>query len=49
MAMQRSIQSVANGIANTINNSIASSKGKSPVHVKVNDLAKAIDKDGENS
>jgi hypothetical protein len=43
---------VANGIAdnivNAINNSIASSKGYSPVHVKVNDLAKTIDKDRVN-
>ena len=39
---------IANDIVNAINNSIASSKANSPVHVEVNDLAKAIDKDRVN-
>ena len=39
---------IANDIVNVINNSIASSKGNSPVHVEVNDLAKTIDKDRVN-
>ena len=39
---------IANDIVNAINNSIASSKANSPVHVEVNDLAKAIDKDKVN-
>jgi hypothetical protein len=39
---------IANDIVNAINNSIASIKYNSPVHVKVNDLAKAIDKDTVN-
>jgi hypothetical protein len=39
---------IADDIANAINNSIASSKGNSPVHVEVNYLAKAIHKDRVN-
>jgi hypothetical protein len=39
---------IADDIVIAINNSIASSKGNSPVHVEVNDLAKAIDKDRVN-
>ena len=39
---------IADDIVNALNNSIASSKGNSPVHVEVNDLAKAIDKDRVN-
>ena len=35
-------------IVNAINNGIARSKANSPVHVKVNDLAKTIDKDRVN-
>jgi hypothetical protein len=39
---------MANGIVNAINNFIARSKADSPVHVKVNDLANAIDNDRVN-
>jgi hypothetical protein len=39
---------MADDIVNAINNSIASSKGYSPVYVEVNDLAKTIDKDRVN-
>ena len=42
------VNDIANGIVNAINNGIASSKANSPVHVEVNDLAKAIDKDRVN-
>ena len=39
---------IVNDIANAINNCIARSKADSPVHVKVNDLANAIDNDRVN-
>ena len=39
---------IANDIVNAINNSITSIKANSPLHVKVNDLANAIDKESVN-
>ena len=43
------VNDIANDIDNAINNGIASSNANSPIHVKVNDLAKAIDNDRVSS
>ena len=42
------VNDIANCIINTINNCIDSSEANSPLHVKVNDLANAIDKESVN-
>ena len=42
------VNDIANDIVNAINIFIARSKAESPVHVKVNDLANAIDNDRVN-
>ena len=42
------VNDTANDIVNAINNFITRSKADSPVHVKVNDLANAIDNDRVN-
>ena len=42
------VNDIANCIVNAINNCIDSSKANSPLHVKVNDLANAIDKESVN-
>ena len=42
------VNDIANCIVNAINNCIDSNKANSPVHVKVNDLANAIDKESVN-
>ena len=42
------VNDTANDIVNAINNFIARNKTDSPVHVKVNDLANAIDNDRVN-
>ena len=42
------VNETANDIVNAINNFITRSKADSPVHVKVNDLANAIDNDRVN-
>jgi hypothetical protein len=42
------VNDIANCIVNAINNCIDSTKANSPLHVKVNDLANAIDKESVN-
>ena len=42
------VNDIANCIINTINNCKDSSEANSPLHVKVNDLANAIDKESVN-
>jgi hypothetical protein len=42
------VNDIANCIVNAINNCIDSSEANSPLHVKGNDLANAIDKESVN-
>ena len=42
------VKDIANCIVNAINNCIDSSKANSPLHVKVNDLANALEKESVN-
>ena len=42
------VNDIANCIINTINNCIDSSEANSPLHVKVNYLANALDKESVN-